>query len=601
MADDDQLPGDGQTESSQPPGGDPNDPWIGQILGNYILIQRLGQGGMGVVYLARHENLDRLAAVKFLPAEMAANAAYVERFLREAKLAAKLRHSNIISVQDAGFVGENIYFFIMEYVEGRNLGSLLRELKVVSVPAAVDCIKQAAAALGYAHKKNIIHRDIKPENLMLTQAGVIKVGDLGLAKMIQTESDAGLTQPQVILGTAAYISPEQIRGSKDVDSRTDIYSLGATFFHLVTGKLPYEGQTPVVMLSKHLNSPVPEPHRANPHLDSDICAIIKKMMAKKTEDRFQTMEEVVAALNDYQSSKTHPPQPISELLSHVYETRRASSMQQTELGAQVSVPSKPLLSVRTGLTIAVSVMAGAVIGLFAMGIFKNSKAAKSEASASPHESVVTAPSIAQKAISEPTQSDGKPAEVVSLGKLPSQPPPLIDQKDSLIIAGFSPGSPPVNRLGGTCESWGSPRPRHGGMVTEVVVPDRGSHGPGSLNCIWRLEFDISIPGSSTGALMHLNNLDATEYQTLSFKARSETAHPIDFLVTLTGSERKSSLVHGIGRDWKTIEIPLADFDLQNLKSLYSLEFIFEVHTAFFAPKGVVFIDDIMLLKKGSQP
>lgn len=280
------------------------DPWVGQMLSGYHLIKRIGEGGMGIVYMARHQSLDRLAAVKFLGAHMIGDPAYIQRFFQEARAAATLNHPNLVSVYDAGKVGENVYYIVMEYVEGTNLRALVNQRGKLLVSEALDYTRQAAVGLGYAHKKGIVHRDVKPDNLMLTTDGVIKIGDLGLAKWSGNQ-DGSMTGTGAVLGTPYYISPEQIRGARDVDGRTDIYSLGGTFFHLLTGKIPYEGSSPAVIMAMHLNDPIPDPRKARPPLDKGICEILQKMMAKKAEDRFQSMEEVEKALTDHQSRPTY--------------------------------------------------------------------------------------------------------------------------------------------------------------------------------------------------------------------------------------------------------------------------------------------------------
>lgn len=259
---------------------------------------------MGIVYQAQHPNLDRYAAVKFLAANLAMDKTYIDMFLREAKAAAKLNHPNIIAIYDAGSVGEDVYYLIMEYVDGRDLRSLLREQLVLPVAEAVHYIRQVCSGLGYAHRKKVIHRDIKPENLMLTDEGIIKIGDLGLAKWIG--EDAGsLTSTGLVMGSPFYIAPERLRGDPDVNESTDVYSLGGTFFHLITGKVPYEGTAPVVM-AKHLDSPVPNPLDVNPSLDPKLCQIIMKMMAKDQRERYKTTQEVDADLADYEHSLSHP-------------------------------------------------------------------------------------------------------------------------------------------------------------------------------------------------------------------------------------------------------------------------------------------------------
>ena len=308
-----QVPDPDSENPVSPPEGEFVDPWIGQDLAGYTIIERIGEGGMGIVYLGRHESLGRLAAVKFLGAHMVNDKAYIERFLHEARGAAKLNHPNIVQVYDSGALEGDVYYFIMEYVAGKDLGMLLREMHIFSVPEAVGYVRQAISALSYAHHKQIIHRDVKPDNLMLTADNVIKVGDLGLAKWTGDEDAAGMTQSGVVMGTPFYISPEQVRGARDVSTRTDIYSLGATLYHLVTSKIPYDGSSPAVIMSMHMNSPVPEPSKVNPALDRDICAIIRKMMAKKPDDRYQTMDEVDAVLAEYLSRSSHPTQILTKI------------------------------------------------------------------------------------------------------------------------------------------------------------------------------------------------------------------------------------------------------------------------------------------------
>jgi serine/threonine protein kinase len=279
---------------------DPDDPWIGQTLGSYEILRRIGQGGMGVVYLAKHQSLDRLDAIKFLPDQLAQDATYIELFFREAKAAAKLNHPNVVAVHDAGSIN-GVYYFVMDFVEGRDLGTILTEKGVLPMAEAVEYTRQAAGALGYAHSKGIVHRDVKPENLLLTPEGAIKVADLGLAKWSGEESSL-MTQSGDILGSPVYIAPERLRDHQLIDPRTDIYSLGATIFHLLTGSIPYAGTSPVIM-SKHLTDAVPDPRTINPEVDKDLSGIVMKMMAKEPADRHQTMEEVEEDLGDYLAGK----------------------------------------------------------------------------------------------------------------------------------------------------------------------------------------------------------------------------------------------------------------------------------------------------------
>jgi serine/threonine protein kinase len=337
-----------------------DDPWIGQRLAGYTILRRIGVGGMGIVYLARHESLDRLAAIKFLTRHLTVEPAYVELFLREARAAAKMNHPNIVGVYDAGCVGDEVYYFIMEYVEGRDLGAVQNELGNIPVGEAVGYIRQAAAALGYAHKKNIIHRDVKPENLLLTKEGVIKVADLGLAKWIGDEST--MTQSGWVLGSPHYISPERLRDAQTVDPRSDVYSLGATLYHLLTGRIPYEGSPPVVM-SMHLHAPLPNPREANPNLDYDICDILQRMMSKDPADRYQNMEDVEKALAAYLDAPSHPdhlsptevcarPAPAGKPAQPLPEQRKLEPQQEEDEEEQDEEPAPADDSVKTLLTFA---------------------------------------------------------------------------------------------------------------------------------------------------------------------------------------------------------------------------------------------------------
>jgi len=361
MGDDESAIPGADPENPMPDQGGFFDPWLGQELAGYKLQRRLGEGGMGIVYLGRHESLGRLAAIKFLGAHMVDDKEYISRFLHEARGAAKLNHPNIVQVYDAGTMGGDVYYFIMEYIEGKDLGMLLRERHIFSVPEAIGYVREATAALGYAHKKQIIHRDVKPDNLMLTADNVIKVGDLGLAKWTGDEGSGGMTQTGVVMGTPFYISPEQVRGARDVSTRSDVYSLGATLYHLVTSKIPYDGSSPAVIMSMHMNNPVPEPSKVNPALDRDICAIIRKMMAKKPDDRYQSMEEVDAVLMEYLSRSSHPTQILSKPAVLAGGEPQPAAAQPHPGVPLVVVPSEAGSRAKVGLIAGISTLIGAIL------------------------------------------------------------------------------------------------------------------------------------------------------------------------------------------------------------------------------------------------
>jgi serine/threonine-protein kinase len=277
-------------------------------LGNFEILSKIGEGGMGAVYKARQLSLDRIVALKVLPPRIAKDQVLVRRFLREAKTAGKLSHPNIISTLDVGESGD-FHFIAMEYIEGPTLASIIQYASIIqkkgSIPEAkaVEIIAGIASGLAYASRFNIIHRDIKPANIMIASDGTAKLCDLGLAKQLFVE-DASLTESGAAVGTPHYMSPEQAQGRSDIDARSDIYSLGATFFHMVTGQQPFKGDTPLEILQQRLRQATPSPKLPNPKLSDAVCAIVQKMMARDPGKRHQSAEELLADLRAYSANVT---------------------------------------------------------------------------------------------------------------------------------------------------------------------------------------------------------------------------------------------------------------------------------------------------------
>ena len=207
----------------------------GRRFGAYEVLEELGAGGMGNVYRAKNVTLERIVALKTLAPQFATDEGFVQRFLKEARAAARLNHQNIVQIYDFG-CEEGVYYLAMEYVDGQSLRTLLKRRGRFSERDALALIRQAVRALAVAHAEGLVHRDIKPDNLMLTAKGELKLVDLGIAKRVDEEQ--GMTQTGQAVGTPQYISPEQIRGARDIDARADIYSLGATFYQLITGHAP---------------------------------------------------------------------------------------------------------------------------------------------------------------------------------------------------------------------------------------------------------------------------------------------------------------------------------------------------------------------------
>lgn len=265
-------------------------------IGNYDVLERLGAGAMGTVYRACHRRMKRIVALKVLSKSLAGDT-FVKRFQREVETLAQLTHPNIVMAFDADESANGPYL-VMEFVDGKDLASIVQKKGTLAVPEAIDVILQAARGLDYAHKKNIIHRDIKPANIMRDNTGVVKVADVGLARLQATQETveiSSLTQAGGIVGTMDYMPPEQAVDSTTIDLRADIYSLGCTLYYLLNGKAPYQGTSIMAILLKHREAPIPrlsERSDIPPALD----ALFQKMVAKQPDQRPANMAEVVRSL-----------------------------------------------------------------------------------------------------------------------------------------------------------------------------------------------------------------------------------------------------------------------------------------------------------------
>jgi serine/threonine-protein kinase len=261
--------------------------------GRYHVLERIAAGGMGEVFRAHDAVLAREVAVKVLHRSLSSDPGFVERFRREARAAATLNHPNIVAVYDWGAV-DGIYYMVMEYVRGRSVRELLNASGRLAPAQAADIIRQTLAALEHAHAKGIVHRDLKPENILITTDGVVKLTDLGLARAF---ADAKNTRAGAVTGTVQYLAPEQIRG-EPADPRSDLYSLGIVAYELLTGELPYTGETPMAIAYKHLSDRVPKPSRSAPEVGDDLDGFV----ASATDpDREMRPESAVATRVDLAS------------------------------------------------------------------------------------------------------------------------------------------------------------------------------------------------------------------------------------------------------------------------------------------------------------
>ena len=266
---------------------------VGEVVADrYELEELVGTGGMSSVYRARDRLLERQVAIKVLHEHYSRDDDYVERFRREARAAAKLSHPNIVTVIDRGEAGGR-QFIVFEYVDGENLKQLVTSRGRLPVRDALELGIQIGRALAFAHAQGLVHRDVKPQNVLLGN-GDVKVTDFGIARSIDVP--VGLTQTGTVLGTSEYISPEQATG-RQVDTRTDIYSLGAVLYELLAGQPPYSGDSFVAVAMRHVNDPVPGITHARPDVPLRVDAALRRAMAKDPDDRFQTMEELVAELS----------------------------------------------------------------------------------------------------------------------------------------------------------------------------------------------------------------------------------------------------------------------------------------------------------------
>ena len=266
----------------------------------YRLDTRIGQGGMAVVYSGIDTVLRRRVAIKVLRAELAADADFVARFYTEAQHAAKLSHPNIVNIYDVGREGES-YFIVMELVEGPTLAEMVENDKRLPEAVAIDFAAQICNGLAYAHRQGLLHRDVKPANVLVTKDDVVKISDFGIARAVTTQT-MSMTQPGMVMGSVFYISPEQAQGH-ELHETSDLYSLGIVLYQMLTGKLPYTGESPITVALKHVSNPVPLVDADDPSISPALAAIVRKLMQKDPAARFPSAAAVATALRE---AREHP-------------------------------------------------------------------------------------------------------------------------------------------------------------------------------------------------------------------------------------------------------------------------------------------------------
>lgn len=273
---------------------------IGTMLGNrYELLEKVGEGGMAIVYKAKCHLLNRLVAVKVLKDEYSSDKEFVEKFKREATAVASLSDNNIVNIYDVGTQGD-INYIVMQYVQGKTLKQIIDEEGKLNTPKAVNIASQIARALECAHRNNIVHRDIKPHNILVTDEGVVKVTDFGIAK---ASNSVTITNSSKVMGSAHYFSPEQAKGSY-VDCRTDIYSLGIVIYEMVTGRVPYDAESPVSIALKHIQEPVVPPKQLNEKIPESLNKLILKAVEKEPIRRYQNMKDMLGDLKKIENNES---------------------------------------------------------------------------------------------------------------------------------------------------------------------------------------------------------------------------------------------------------------------------------------------------------
>jgi hypothetical protein len=312
----------------------------GTLVGPYKVTGVVGEGGMGRVYTAVDQNLQRQVALKILSGGLRGREDFVARFRREARAVARLNHPNIVQIYFTGTYRDTPYY-AMELVKGQNLDVVLKKEGMLDPDRAVRLLIQAARGLAAAAAEGVIHRDVKPSNMVLDESGVLKITDFGLAKTVSSQSDLTLTG--TIVGTPFYMSPEQGEGYS-VDHRADIYSLGASFYHLLAGAPPFEAESPVSIILKHINEQLPPPEKRNPKVKAPLSAVIRRMMAKNPDERYASYDELIADLESMRRGeapgalgwKERPPprgrgffrRHGGKMTSYVIEDRTAAAVPQ---------------------------------------------------------------------------------------------------------------------------------------------------------------------------------------------------------------------------------------------------------------------------------
>ena len=462
---------------------------------DFKITAKIGAGGMGAVYEAIQLKLDRKVAVKVLADRLASDPEFLERFKREARAAAVVNHPNLVQVFDYG-EADGLHYSIMEYVEGENLVQRLKRTGPLPVSEALEIVSKVAEALRAAWAKKIIHRDIKPENIMITADGQVKLADLGLAKILTEESS--MTMTGMGLGSPHYMAPEQAEDAKDVDNRTDIYSLGVTLLTLVTGKKAFKGNSPYALIKAHAEKPIPTGAELGTELPDGIDALIGRMAAKRPEERYADYDglltDITSLRTDTNATITIPPRLRESPTNPSFSNAATAYTEPTEISYAETVPSGDLSLTHTGgnRNIALYAVVGVTLAIVAFLIFDFFTHSSTQSGG---------------AQPGPTQAEPPPTSQLSQG--PAQPGhlagvaastrgPESDGEVDNFLFGGSPGgssqSPGPNQ-----SLMGGPRPPPDFMTGFIRPNGQTAHYPLPLSHIGRPD-DYPLAGTDFAAL-----------------------------------------------------------------------------------------------------
>ena len=359
------------------------------VIGQYRIIEKIGEGGMGVIYKAEHCTLEQVVAIKSLPGNLSVNSDLRERFIREAKIQARLSHPNVVNILNF-FDFEGNYYIVMEYAEGETLESLIRTKGLLPPDSCINMFKQILAGVGYAHSMGIIHRDLKPSNIIIKNDGTIKITDFGIAKI---SGDLQRTQAGVKVGTIWYMSPEQVKG-QPAGISSDIYALGVTLFEMITGKVPFSGNSEYSIMKDIVECSPPSPREFYPYVPVPLEKTIMRAIAKEPADRFKSVQEFAAALSnpgDLAAASTPSPTPANAANGPVNE------------GGQAPAEPVPFAAGAPGIGIVAAwpgsrrkqivAVAAVVVSVAVLLVFVQINTKRGVASGNPVQELVSAPEI----------------------------------------------------------------------------------------------------------------------------------------------------------------------------------------------------------------